>query len=90
MDDGCNTGVISCQSFEREGAEKLQMLLKDKFNIKCNIKQSNEIYITMESRELFETIIAPYIHESMTYKLVKVRLKPCDMLETHEGVETTK
>lgn len=72
MDDGCKTGnnySISTNSFSKEDLIKFIAFLKEKFNIECTIRSDNTIYIRANSRNLFTSLIKPYIIPCMQYKL---------------------
>lgn len=81
MDDGSKTKsnnneeqssytIASC-GFDKESLETFQNFLLNKFNIETTITKDNRIYIKMNSRNLFEYIILPYVKKipSMMYKL---------------------
>jgi hypothetical protein len=77
MDDGSLTKsnkeissytIASC-GFDKESLKLFQNFLYSKFNIDTTISNDNRIYIKMNSRNLFEYLISPYIHECMKYKI---------------------
>jgi len=72
MDDGSYDpyGYILCtDSFSKDDLSLIQKFFKEKYNIETSIRKNNEIYIKASSRETFKSLIKPYIHESMLYKL---------------------
>lgn len=82
MDDGfkLSSGFSLCtQSFFKEEVELLSKALKDKFDINTTIqiikpktirnKESYMIYIRTNSMNNFKSLVRPYFHRSMTYKL---------------------
>lgn len=72
MDDGYKTGknyCISTNCFSKESLLKFINVLKNKFNLDCTLLANNVIYIRANSRNLFTTLIKPYIIPSMQYKL---------------------
>lgn len=62
--------IASC-GFDKESLELFQKFLFEKFHIETNITKDNRLYIRMNSRNLFEYIITPYIKQvpCMLYKL---------------------
>lgn len=81
MDDGSKTTndenssytIASC-GFDKESLIKFQKFLYNKFHIETTITLDNRIYIKVNSRNLFEYLITPYIKQvpCMLYKLRKV------------------
>lgn len=81
MDDGSRTTndnegtytIASC-GFDKESLVKFQNFLYTKFHIETTITLDNRIYIKVNSRNLFEYLITPYIKQipCMLYKLRKV------------------
>jgi hypothetical protein len=77
MDDGgwANNGVrIAVNSFTLKEIELLSDVLKSKYNLKNtiqNISKENQysLYIKKQSFNNLRSIIGPYIHSSMLYKL---------------------
>lgn len=78
QDDGSKTGSglkLCTNSFPKEDVDYLITILKDLYNLKCSAMSSGEqkdqyvIYIWTESMEDFRTIVTPYFHSSMLYKL---------------------
>lgn len=76
MDDGYkhSSGFSICtDSYSKEEVELLINLLKNKFNLNSNIMKrrvnSFRIYIRKKSIENLRTLVGPYFHESMLYKL---------------------
>lgn len=81
MDDGSKTRsnskegqitytIASC-GFDKESLELFQKFLFNKFNIETTITKDNRLYIRVNSRNLFEYLILPYVKEvpCMLYKL---------------------
>lgn len=77
MDDGSKSNCsyyLHTEGFNIEDVNYLQKILLDKFHIQTSINRFNEkpvIYIRAASRELFTSIIRPYVCESMKYKLIE-------------------
>ena len=78
MDDGSsnnNRYFLHTNCFDIKSLLLLQKMLNHNFNIKTTLNKCREgqyiIYIKAESRELFTTIISPYICDSMKYKLIR-------------------
>ena len=72
MDDGScarSMCILSTQSFSKNGVEILVKHLVDNYGITCHRNNSNEIYISIKTRQKFFDLIKPYIHWSMQYKL---------------------
>jgi hypothetical protein len=77
MDDGgkAGTGVrISTNNFTLEEVKLLAFILTDKYQLSVTIQKiyiadKYSIYIKAASRERLKTLIMPYMHESMYYKL---------------------
>ena len=77
MDDGgrANNGVrIAANSFTLKEVELLSDVLKSKYNLENtiqNIYEENQysLYIKKQSVNNLRSIIGPYIHPSMLYKL---------------------
>jgi len=73
MDDGNVTNdsfQINTQSFSDEEKFYLQMLLKDKYNVKCSVHKQGQLYIFKESSENFIKLVKPYMLNSMLYKVI--------------------
>ena len=78
MDDGSsnnNRYFLHTNCFNKTSINLLQTVLKHNFNICSSVnKHGNNqyiLYIKAESRELFTSIISPYICNSMKYKLLQ-------------------
>lgn len=72
MDDGCKTNQsysISTNCFRTEDLRIFCSMLKDKFNIDATIWKRNVLYIKVNSRNLFEHLVKPYMCDCMLYKL---------------------
>lgn len=75
MDDGnsLNKGlVLNTQSFNEKEVEFLVYVLKSKFNLDCWIRKEKNlpvIYIPRASMAHLRTLVLPYMHNSMLYKL---------------------
>lgn len=78
MDDGSKliSGYILCtHSFSKEEVTYLRKLLKSKFKLNTTCQsQGNLIYINKSSVKLFDSIIDPYMVNSMKYKLHKYKV----------------
>jgi hypothetical protein len=70
---GSSKGLYICtDSFIYADIQRLRQHLSNKYNIKCSIHKSGgnkRIYILAKSVETIKTIILPFMHKSMTYKL---------------------
>lgn len=79
MDDGSVRGLFATNCFSLEEVKLLQKMFSDKFNIQTRIRQmankTNQWLLIIENKDLenFEKQIKPYILDSMSYKLVKVK-----------------
>jgi len=84
MDDGSKLASggynIFTNSFLKEELDEIIPILSNKFNLKVTIhKRPNKknngmyyiLYISVKSANIFETLIEPYMIESMKYKLNK-------------------
>lgn len=86
MDDGSktNSGFVLCtDSYLLNEVELLIKVLKDNFDLNCNIHKVNgnyRIYINSDSMNKFRSLVTPYFHESMLYKV---------SVETKEEISTT-
>jgi len=78
MDDGSksrNNFIFNTNSYTLQEVEFLSSVLKDKFNLDCTIQKYNKdknqyrISIRIKSVPLFKSIVSPYFHDSMKYKL---------------------
>lgn len=78
MDDGSlkykfhRARIINTQCFNELDLKRLQDMLSKKFNINTtlrNQKEGKQIYIPSTDIEKFVSIIKPYIHKSMEYKI---------------------
>ena len=77
MDDGgwTNNGVrIATNSFELKEVELLNETIKSKYNLETTIqkiwiKNQYSIYIKKQSINDIRSILVPYMHSSMLYKL---------------------
>ena len=73
MDDGTHnryTYSLATNSFPTENLKLFQKFLLDRFGLETSIwKSSNVLAIKAKSKKLFESIISPYIHKDMQYKL---------------------
>lgn len=76
QDDGCKLGKgfkISTNSYTKEGVLLLVNALKNKFDLNCTIhnsgKDQHPIYIKSDSMDKFRSLVTPYFHSSMLYKL---------------------
>ena len=76
MDDGTrekSSYSFATMGFDIEYIEYLKRLLKQKFNIETTIWKNKILYVVFKDREKFINLIKPYIHESMQYKIVRVK-----------------
>lgn len=76
MDDGCkhNSGFHLCtDSYTFTEVQLLINVLKENFDLNCTYnkrgKDSHRIYIKSDSMDKFRSLVTPYFHESMMYKL---------------------
>lgn len=77
MDDGgfTNYGVrIATNSFKKEEVEMLLSVLFKKYNLNCTlqkiyIQDKYSIYIKKESMNILRSLVCPYFHNSMLFKL---------------------
>lgn len=77
MDDGSyskSVNLFLC-GFSEEDQMLFQKFLLEKFNIQSTLHKTGKcytkIYIKAESTQLFFTLIRPYVHKSMLYKIGK-------------------
>jgi len=70
---GSSKGLYLCtDSFTYADVQRLSQYLIKKYNLKCSIHKSGgnkRIYILAKSVETIKTIVLPFMHKSMTYKL---------------------
>lgn len=75
MDDGTRNNCsyyLHTEGFSMEDVKYLQGLLLEKYNILTSIHMFHEkpvIYVRAGSREIFTSLVSPYICKSMRYKL---------------------
>jgi len=79
MDDGSlkskrhKTYIIHTLGFQREELERIQEVLKSKFEIETRLHRQKKkylrLYILSKSAEKFRNIVTPYIIPSLRYKL---------------------
>lgn len=72
MDDGNKTThgyAIATMCFTEEDILEFRKLLFNKFNLETSMFSDHRIYIKAKSAEHFKNIVAPYMHETMMYKL---------------------
>lgn len=80
MDDGSKNNCsyyLHTEGFNLDDIVFLQELLLRKFNINTSIhcnRGKNLIYIKAKSRELFTSLIKPYVCNSMKYKLIEYNI----------------
>lgn len=63
---------LNTQSLSKDENLSLIKILRDKFDLNCTINkqgQNDFIYIRADSINKFKTLVRPYFHESMLYKL---------------------
>lgn len=73
MDDGCGSKnyTIATICFSKENVQQFTDFLNKKFGLSCTVQKTNSIYIKACSRDLFTSLIEPYICDCMKYKLIK-------------------
>lgn len=78
MDDGSsnnNRYFLHTNCFDLNSIHLLQKVLLHNFNIETTINEKRKsqyiLYVKAKSRELFTSIISPYICDSMKYKLIQ-------------------
>lgn len=72
MDDGTkssNSYSIATNCFTIEELTKFRIFLLEKFNLETSLFKNNILYIRAKSRDLFTSLIQPYVCECMRYKL---------------------
>lgn len=72
MDDGTKTShsySIATNCFEVEELEQFRIILKQKFNLETSLFKSKVLYIRAKSKDLFTSLVSPYIIPCMQYKL---------------------
>lgn len=73
MDDGCYSNsrcTISTESFSFFYRETILEKLKKQFDIEAYIRSNGKLAIRARCHKLFFSIIKPYIHKSMAYKIL--------------------
>lgn len=89
MDDGCNCGTLATNCFSVEECKLVQKWLYNKYGIETTLPMQGKhrdqpvIYIRVNSRRLFYSIVFPYFIPSMYYKLEGWNRKPRELRETH-------
>jgi hypothetical protein len=64
------SGLILCtDSFPIVDNVKLINILKDRYQLDCNLRSNNRIYIRAASMPRLRSIVLPYMDTSMLYKL---------------------
>lgn len=70
---GTSKGLYLCtDSFNHADVLRLSQYLKNRYQIKCSIHKAGanyRIYVLARYVESVKTLILPYMHESMLYKL---------------------
>ena len=73
MDDGSKDSKggynIATNCFERDNIDEFRCFLFANFNIETTVHKGNRLYIKMNSKNLFKTLVLPYMCKSMMYKL---------------------
>ena len=72
MDDGFKSAGsyhLCTDSFTKEEVNLFRNFLLQKWNLETTRHTCNRVYIRRKSKEIFENLIKPYIHETMKYKL---------------------
>lgn len=72
MDDGSRTKSgynIATNCFNTTELNKFRYFLLEKFNLETSLHTDNVLYIRHKSKVIFESLVSPYIIESMKYKI---------------------
>ena len=72
MDDGskCSKGyTIATNCFSEENILEFRKFLFNRFNLETSTFKSRVLYIHSKSADLFKSLILPYMHSTMLYKL---------------------
>lgn len=72
MDDGCKTSnsyKLSTNSFTKDDLKFYIKHCSDKFQIVWNISQDNSLYLPVKYALKFKSIVKPFIHPTLEYKL---------------------
>lgn len=72
MDDGgwVKKGIhLNTNGFTTSDVERLCIVMKDKYNLKCTVQSRNRLYIWVESVPHFIEIVRPHVHSSMIDKI---------------------
>lgn len=72
MDDGCKSKsgyVIATMCFTLEELQQFQKFLKNKFNLTTSIHKNKTLYIRACSKDLFISLISPFVCNCMKYKI---------------------
>ena len=81
MDDGSYNGKIYTNSFDYESHLKIRQWFADRWNLRVDIKIERQryysIYVPAHEFRRFSSIIAPYMHRSLSYKLHKAYRNKC-------------
>lgn len=77
---------IHTTNFKKEECLYLIEILKSKFDIDCTLQKDNVIYIRTKSIQKFNSLIEPYIIDSMRYKIKRVLNKSGELREKLEIV----
>lgn len=73
MDDGCysdNRCIIATDCFSEDSLMKIQKSLKELFDLDTYVRTNKKVGIRASSFTKFFSLIRPYIHESMLYKML--------------------
>lgn len=73
MDDGSKRGYFAVMCFTDSELEMCRNYFLEKWNLRTRITNSRTLVIESEDLLKFESIIFPYLHESMYYKLCKIK-----------------
>lgn len=83
MDDGYKSQYgyyLSTNSFNIISCNIIKDYLKSEFNLTTTIDSKNRIYIHSTSAKIFRSIVEPYIHPTLKYKLeLKGRKRKCQI-----------
>lgn len=81
MGDGVNDhgdGLILCtDSYTLEDVVRLINVLIIRYNLECSLRRASNkyrIYIKKRSMPLLRSIVSPYMHNTMLYKITSVKV----------------
>jgi len=73
MDDGCYSDgrcTIATECFSTESCQNIQDMLKKQFDLDTHIRSNGKLAIRARSQNSFFSIIRPYVHSTMAYKIL--------------------